>query len=209
MKDSQYIFGSLVPAKQFDVGGGYPGPQCFKFITMKYKGKTAKAQIMDRVIRHWRFELLLILQCQCPGCPYGGLDLSEGLFSHFSDLSEGVLSGSWSFTSTGPEDEDDNSTIHERPTTTYHVIKATKTQTPPPSSNPHHEITMTDSSSFTIHASSSSASSSTSVTGYSIPSSSAVPIPTGIFNEQGENIDSINAVLVGLAELLFAGLYAD
>ena len=207
VKDSQYIFGSLVPAKQFDVGGGYPGPQCFKFITMKYKGKTAKAQIMDRVIRHWRFELLLILQCQCPGCPYGGLDLSEGLFSHFSDLSEGVLSGSWSFTSTGPED--DNSTIHERPTTTYHVIKATKTQTPPPSSNPHHEITMTDSSSFTIHASSSSASSSTSVTGYSIPSSSAVPIPTGIFNEQGENIDSINAVLVGLAELLFAGLYAD
>jgi len=149
------------------------------------------------------------LQCQCPGCPYGGLDLSEGLFSHFSDLGEGVLSGSWSFVSTGPEDEDDNSTIHERPTTTYHVIKATKTQTPPPSSNPHHEITMTDSSSFTIHASSSSASSSTSVTGYSNPSSSAVPIPTGIFSEQGENIDSINAVLVGLAELLFAGLHTD
>lgn len=146
------------------------------------------------------------MQCQCPGCPYGGLDLSEGLFSYFSDLSEGVLSGSWSFTSTGPED---NSTIHERPTATYHVIKPTKTQTPPLNSNPHYEITTTDLSSFTIDVSLSSASSSTPVTGYSIPSSSAVPIPTGISNEQGGNIDNLNAVLVGLAELLFAGLHED
>jgi len=206
VKDSQCIFGSLVSGKQFDVGGGYPGPQCFKFITMKYKGKTAKAQIMDRVIQLWRFEFLLILQYQCPGCPYGGLDLSEGLFSHFSDLGEGVLYGSWSFTSTGPED--DNSTIYERPTTTHHVIKATKTQTPPPNSNPHYEISTTDSSS-TIDASSSSASYSTPVTVYSIPSSSAVPIPTAISNQQGENIDNINAVLIGLAELLFAGLHED
>ncbi|KAG2351349.1 hypothetical protein BDR07DRAFT_1445077, partial [Suillus spraguei] len=44
-------------------------------------GKTAQATIMDK----------------CMGCPYGGLDLSTGLFNYFASESAGVLYGSWSF----------------------------------------------------------------------------------------------------------------
>jgi hypothetical protein len=49
-------------------GGGYPGPNCFKSITISYGGKTAQAKIMD----------------QCPSCGYGDLDLSRSLFNYFS-----------------------------------------------------------------------------------------------------------------------------
>ncbi|KAG1835284.1 hypothetical protein EV424DRAFT_1360124 [Suillus variegatus] len=62
-------------------GGGYPGPQCFKSITIWYGDKTAQATIMDK----------------CMGCPYGGLDFSESLFSYFASESGGVLYGSWRF----------------------------------------------------------------------------------------------------------------
>ena len=34
---------------------------------------------------------------QCPGCPYGGLDMSRGLFDFFAPESQGVLYGTWSF----------------------------------------------------------------------------------------------------------------
>ncbi|KAI5116837.1 hypothetical protein M0805_009607 [Coniferiporia weirii] len=57
--------------------GGY----CYDSITISAEGKTTTAQIVD----------------ECPGCPYGGLDLTEGLFEYFADLSVGVLSGSWNF----------------------------------------------------------------------------------------------------------------
>ncbi|OSX64925.1 hypothetical protein POSPLADRAFT_1114052, partial [Postia placenta MAD-698-R-SB12] len=60
-------------------GDGYPGPQCFKSITITANGKTTTATIMD----------------ECPGCPSGGLDMSEGLFQFFADLSVGVLYGTW------------------------------------------------------------------------------------------------------------------
>ncbi|GAW08454.1 Allergen Asp f 7 [Lentinula edodes] len=51
--------------------GGY----CYQMITMTYNGKTTTAQITD----------------ECPGCPYGGLDLSTGLFEFFADESWGFL----------------------------------------------------------------------------------------------------------------------
>ncbi|KAG2145463.1 uncharacterized protein EDB93DRAFT_1087132 [Suillus bovinus] len=62
-------------------GEGYPGPQCFKTITILYGGKTAQATIIDK----------------CMGCPYGGLDFSTSLFDHFAPESGGVLYGSWWF----------------------------------------------------------------------------------------------------------------
>ncbi|KAJ3867754.1 RlpA-like double-psi beta-barrel-protein domain-containing protein-containing protein, partial [Lentinula novae-zelandiae] len=57
------------------------GQYCFQMITITVGGKTTQAQIMD----------------ECPGCPYGGLDFSEGLFQFFASLDEGVLTGSWNF----------------------------------------------------------------------------------------------------------------
>ncbi|KAI5114973.1 hypothetical protein M0805_006740 [Coniferiporia weirii] len=57
------------------------GGDCFKSITISAEGKTTNAQIVD----------------ECPGCPNGGLDLTEGLFSYFADLDVGVITGSWNF----------------------------------------------------------------------------------------------------------------
>ncbi|KIO13402.1 hypothetical protein M404DRAFT_60363, partial [Pisolithus tinctorius Marx 270] len=65
-------------ASDFQYGGGQ---YCFQMITITVNGKTAQAQIMD----------------ECPGCPDEGLDFSQGLFTFFSDLSAGVLYGTWNF----------------------------------------------------------------------------------------------------------------
>ncbi|KIK46335.1 hypothetical protein CY34DRAFT_41815, partial [Suillus luteus UH-Slu-Lm8-n1] len=62
----------------FQFGGG---ENCYKEITITYNGLTASAQIVD----------------ECMGCPYGGLDFSEGLFQFFTPLGSGVITGSWSF----------------------------------------------------------------------------------------------------------------
>lgn len=57
--------------------GGY----CFQMITITYGGKSTQAQIAD----------------ECPGCPYGGLDFSRGLFNYFASESAGIIYGSWVF----------------------------------------------------------------------------------------------------------------
>ncbi|KAJ7940821.1 hypothetical protein B0H13DRAFT_32994 [Mycena leptocephala] len=50
-------------------------------IEIKYNGKTAQAQVVD----------------ECPGCPWGALDFSTGLFDHFASEDLGVIYGSWEF----------------------------------------------------------------------------------------------------------------
>ncbi|THH06913.1 hypothetical protein EW145_g3750 [Phellinidium pouzarii] len=57
------------------------GQDCYKMISISYNGKTTQAQIVD----------------ECPGCPYGGLDLAPGLFSYFADISMGTIIGEWEF----------------------------------------------------------------------------------------------------------------
>ncbi|KAH8112509.1 RlpA-like double-psi beta-barrel-protein domain-containing protein-containing protein [Phellopilus nigrolimitatus] len=72
----------IVALNSQQFGSGYPGPNCFKEIEIHYNGKSHTAEIMDK----------------CPGCPYGGLDFSRGLFDYFASEDLGVLTGSWSFT---------------------------------------------------------------------------------------------------------------
>ncbi|KAJ3525566.1 hypothetical protein NM688_g8384 [Phlebia brevispora] len=62
---------------------------CWDQISITVGSKTATATIVD----------------MCPGCPYGGLDLSPGLFDYFtwagaagSSSDPGVLTGSWYYT---------------------------------------------------------------------------------------------------------------
>jgi hypothetical protein len=62
-------------------GNGYPGPQCFKGVTIECNGKTHNAVIKD----------------ECMGCPYCGIDMSTGLFQKFAGLGAGVLSCNWWF----------------------------------------------------------------------------------------------------------------
>ncbi|KEP55574.1 rare lipoprotein A-like double-psi beta-barrel protein [Rhizoctonia solani 123E] len=70
----------IVALNTAQYGGGYPGPNCFKPITICAKGKCVGATIMD----------------QCPTCGYGSLDLSEGLFKQFADTGDGVFQMTWS-----------------------------------------------------------------------------------------------------------------
>uniref|UniRef100_A0A8H7Y0E9 Uncharacterized protein n=1 Tax=Psilocybe cubensis TaxID=181762 RepID=A0A8H7Y0E9_PSICU len=77
----------IVALNSEQFGSGYPGTHCFKPITLTYKGKTATATIMD----------------SCPGCPYGGLDLSRGLFKYFASEDEGIIYGDWSFADSAQE----------------------------------------------------------------------------------------------------------
>lgn len=93
-------------------GGGYPGPNCFKTITMTFNGKTAhNVRIMD----------------QCPGCPWGGLDLTPALFEYFAPLGAGIIHGEWHFGGEAPPPPP------PPPTTTWAPPPPpTTTWTPPP-----------------------------------------------------------------------------
>ncbi|KAF8127864.1 RlpA-like double-psi beta-barrel-protein domain-containing protein-containing protein [Boletus edulis] len=62
-------------------GPGFPGEYCFKTITIWINGATATATITDK----------------CEGCPWGGLDLSRGLFDYFAPEAQGVIYASWWF----------------------------------------------------------------------------------------------------------------
>ncbi|KAI0027339.1 RlpA-like double-psi beta-barrel-protein domain-containing protein-containing protein, partial [Vararia minispora EC-137] len=72
---------SVVALNAGQYGTYWKSQYCGQSITISYGGKTAQATIVD----------------ECPGCPYGGLDLTEGLFKYFADTSLGVVYGQWSW----------------------------------------------------------------------------------------------------------------
>ncbi|PPQ64042.1 hypothetical protein CVT24_008855 [Panaeolus cyanescens] len=57
------------------------GAHCNQNVVINANGVTTTATIVDL----------------CPGCPFGGLDLSTGLFSMFASTDLGVISGTWNF----------------------------------------------------------------------------------------------------------------
>ncbi|EGN95476.1 hypothetical protein SERLA73DRAFT_76576 [Serpula lacrymans var. lacrymans S7.3] len=92
------------------------GEYCFQMITITYNGITNQAQITD----------------ECPGCPYGGLDFSQGLFQAFADISQGVLYGTWTFDDGAPASSS-SSPPPPPPTSTWQPPPSTSS---PPSSSP-------------------------------------------------------------------------
>ncbi|KAI0049708.1 hypothetical protein FA95DRAFT_1475807, partial [Auriscalpium vulgare] len=68
----------IVALNSAQYGGGQ---YCFETITISYQGKSTQATIVD----------------ECPGCPFAGLDMSEGLFNFFAPESEGIIYGEWDF----------------------------------------------------------------------------------------------------------------
>ncbi|KAF8998535.1 hypothetical protein BDQ17DRAFT_1247659, partial [Cyathus striatus] len=125
---------------------------CFETITITYNGKTAQAQITD----------------MCPGCPYGGLDFSQGLFSHFASVDAGIIYGSWVF---GAGEADPPQTTTKEATTTTKAPKTSSTPPPPLSST-----TETPTSTRVSHSLTSTSSPSSSSTQAS--STSSIPTPT-------------------------------
>lgn len=77
----------IVALNTAQYGGGYPGPECFKTVTITGGSRNghAVAQIMD----------------ECPTCPYGALDLGKALFANFASEDEGVTEITWWFNEGG------------------------------------------------------------------------------------------------------------
>ncbi|KAH9041847.1 RlpA-like double-psi beta-barrel-protein domain-containing protein-containing protein [Lactarius hengduanensis] len=152
-KPSDFIVALNAP--QYD-GGDY----CGMTITMTYGGKSTQAVIMDR----------------CAGCPYGALDLSQGLFSFFASTDLGTISGEWVFgsseepktTSTTPKS---TSTPQPSPTTTKQPATST---TPPITSS----TTTTSKPSSTTNSVPSSSPSTTTTTTTTSSSSVSTTSPT-------------------------------
>jgi len=91
------------------------GGDCGKQIQIQGLGKSAVATIVD----------------ECPGCPYGCLDFSQGLFLHFADLGVGEFPISWNWL--GADD----------------TPPPTKKPAPPPPTTTHHSTTTTHSTTST------------------------------------------------------------
>ncbi|WVO24368.1 uncharacterized protein IAS62_005733 [Cryptococcus decagattii] len=104
----------MVALNSAQYGSGYPGPQCFKYITIQMGSTTiGGVEILD----------------ECPTCDYGSLDLSPGLFTHFADYDAGTIHITWWFDDDSPA----STSTSETPTSTY--VPPTSTWVAPSSSS--------------------------------------------------------------------------
>ncbi|KII89027.1 hypothetical protein PLICRDRAFT_593861 [Plicaturopsis crispa FD-325 SS-3] len=172
------------------------GSHCFEMITITANGKTAQAQIVD----------------ECPGCPFAGLDFSEGLFKHFASEDDGVITGSWDFGSGSQPTT--TSKPPPPPTTTSHT--PTSTWTPPKTTSTTHTTTSSSSSSSSSTSTSTSTTSSTptptsssaSSVGLGITVEAAAPaIPTSATDP--ENLQQFNLAVVNMAAFIGAAAAAQ
>jgi len=181
-----------------EFGSGYPGPNCFKQISMSYNGQSTIAQIMD----------------ECPGCPEGGLDLSRGLFDFFAPESEGVIYGTWNYVDDSDQPSPTTTTsttpAWTPPTTTQQTPSSTPTPTPTPTSTSTWSSSSSTYSSWSQSSSSpppsSSSSSSNSINSSSEPASNlAVPTPATISDSTPHNLLTLNEDVIALGALVVAG----
>ncbi|KAH8989623.1 hypothetical protein EDB86DRAFT_1873628 [Lactarius hatsudake] len=191
-------------------GSGYPGPHCGKKIVLTANGNTATVTVVD----------------MCPGCPYGGLDLTRGVF-HFLDNS-GIeeMQGSWHWAS---DNQPTSQPVPTTTTTTTHKPKPTPTPTSKPSPSPkhtttsHHEpspspSTTSTSSKEPTTTSTSTTTSTTTSTPHSSTTSSPSPSPSPSLNPDGlaqpagvipdgqspQILESFNEVIINLGTLVEA-----
>ncbi|WVQ93638.1 hypothetical protein IAU59_000714 [Kwoniella sp. CBS 9459] len=151
-KDSDF----MVALNSAQYGGGYPGPQCFKGITVQANGKTVGGvTILD----------------ECPTCGYGSLDLSPGLFQQFAGFDAGVVSITWWFNDDAPAES-----TSETPTSTWH--EPTSTWTPPTSTSTWHEPSTTSTSQWVAPSTSSTPTPSSSTSTEAWSSSAAASSST-------------------------------
>jgi len=158
----------IVALDSAQYGGGYPGPNCFRKLTISGRGKTATATVMD----------------ECPTCPYGSLDMSQGLFEHFAPTSVGEFPITWTWGSGGGDDsgdDDEKTTTHH--TTTHHTTHTTTTTHKPTTTDDPKTTTTTDDGD--------SSSSSTSDKKTSTSTTSSAASTTSAAADDGDDGDSI------------------
>jgi hypothetical protein len=212
----------LKPFQQF---GSDPGssPFCGKSITITCGDKTASATVVDKVnfLFHPIYQLLaLSLLSQCPGCPPGGLDLTQGLFTNFASIGVGVLTCDWSFGGgAAPQAPTTSSTPPPAPTTHYEPPSTSQQSTyspPPPSSSSSSTSTSTTSKTSssvssaaptTTHQPSTTSSSTQTSSGanYNNPPASSLAQPSGTISPgQNQSINSMYEAIIGLGTLVGA-----
>ncbi|KAG1757538.1 RlpA-like double-psi beta-barrel-protein domain-containing protein-containing protein [Suillus lakei] len=153
------------------------GSHCFQTITITVNGMSTQAQITD----------------QCPGCPCGGLDLSQGLFEFFAPTSVGELSGSWSYGSA-------TTSSTPLPSTTTKQ-SSTSTWTPPTTTT---SSTPTPTTTSTFAATTTSMPTTTSAPASTTTSSTASPLPT-FSPDNPQILTQFNLALIELGAVLQAG----
>jgi len=199
----------IVALNSDQFGSGYPGPHCFKWITMQYNGKTTRAQITDR----------------CPGCGNNGLDLSRGLFRFFDSEDKGLIYGNWFFDGEGggappppPHTTKKPAPPPPPPTPTWHppktIIKPDPIPTWTPDKTTTHERSKTSSpsSSKASSASGGSAKAASASVSYASGAVSGLAAPAATGSIQGgntENLNNLNLALVGFGGLAIAGVQAN
>lgn len=206
--------------------GNDPGssPYCEKTITITCNGKTTNAIIDDKVnfLCHPIYQLLaLFLYSQCPGCPPGGLDMTQGLFQFFAPISDGVIYGSWEVAGDAPaQAPTTSSTPPPPPPSTTYVPPTTSQQStyspPPPSSSSSSTTTSTTSkisssvssaAPSTSHQSSftSSATQTSSGVNYNNAPASSLAQPSGTITPgQDSSIDTVYQAMIGLGTIVMA-----
>jgi len=174
---------------------------CFKQISMTYNGQSTVATISDT----------------CPGCKYGGLDLTEGLFSFFAPMSQGVIIGDWEFVDAAPSPTYTPPAYTPPAYTPPAYTPPATTSTPPPYTPPAPATTSTwvaptPSTSSTWNSTSlakpSSVSSvySSSSDQYSGDGASALAAPSGISTSSNtNNLEGMNQAFVALGGLVLSG----
>lgn len=173
------------------------GQYCGKSLVISYGGNTATATVMD----------------ECPGCSWGSLDLSQGLFEHFADTSMGVFPITWNWAGDAPESTPTPTTTWQpAPTTTWVPPTTTPTTTwqPATTSTPSSSTTASTSSiSSSSSSSSQSLSGSTSSSGTASAAASTDPVggasPAGAASSGGNNIGMMNAVVVQYGNVISSG----
>jgi hypothetical protein len=188
-KENDFIVALNTP----QYGGGYPGPNCFKQIRISYGGKSTTATIMD----------------QCPGCPYGGLDFSRGLFRFFASEGAGIIYGEWDFIDGNAPDPSPDPPKTTK-TTTKPSPTPTSTKEEEPLSTPPPPSTTSSSSSSSRPPSSSqqpSSSSSSSSINYNSGAASNLAVPTGvtISDNVPHNILAMNQAIIAVGGIIVAG----
>ncbi|KAH6919048.1 hypothetical protein BKA70DRAFT_1555000 [Coprinopsis sp. MPI-PUGE-AT-0042] len=156
---------------------------CGKTITLTWGGVSRQAVIRD----------------MCPGCPYGGLDLTPGLWRQFADEGKGIIwDGAWSFGGAPEPTPTPTPTPEPTPTTTW-------TPPPPP---PTTSSWVAPSSSWSEPASSSappSSSAAPSQAPSSASSSGEGPRPTAREGESTGALEGLNQAVLRFAMVAVGG----
>ncbi|TEB36177.1 hypothetical protein FA13DRAFT_1787658 [Coprinellus micaceus] len=167
LRNSEFVVAMNVPQ--------YKAGNCYKSITLSWRGKQTRAQIVD----------------MCPGCPYGGLDLSPSLFQFFTGLGTGIISdGQWWFDGEGPGGA---APPPPKPTTT----KSTSKWTPPPTPTPTPTTTRTRTRTSSTPKPTSTEEPEPTTTSSSTRTTSTTPTPTSQTSTSASETPSNTASLAG------------